>query len=69
MCYLTEKIVYFHFSVVSELIDHQSHTKELRDKNGDTPLHLACKNGHLEVAKMLLNPHLLKAKYANFNIP
>lgn len=58
--------VFFHFSVVSELIDYQSDTKELPDDDGNTPLHLACKNGHLEVAKMLLIPHLLEVTYANF---
>ena len=50
-------------SVVGELIHYQSNTKELEDKNENTPLHLACMNGHLEVARMLLAPHLLLEKY------
>lgn len=51
------------YSVVSELIHYQSNTKELRDQDENTPLHLACMNGHLEVARMLLVPRLLTEKY------
>ena len=50
-------------SVVGELIHYQSNTKELKDKNENTPLHLACTNGHLEVARLLLAPYLLLEKY------
>lgn len=50
-------------SVVGELIHYQSNTKEFEDKNKNTPLHLACMNGHLEVARMLFAPHLLSEKY------
>ncbi|KAH3858130.1 hypothetical protein DPMN_100750 [Dreissena polymorpha] len=32
------------------------------DKNGDTPLHVACKYGYMECIKELLHPHLLCAE-------
>ena len=50
-------------SVVGELIHYQSNTKESEDKNKNTPLHLACANGHLEVVTMLLVSPLLLKKY------
>ena len=60
-------IFFFLHSVVGELIHYQSNTKELQDGDKNTPLHLACMNGYLEVAKMLLAPHLLLKKYVNSN--
>ena len=44
---------------------YQSRTKEFKDEDKNTPLHMACRNGHLEVARMLLAPHLLLEKYVN----
>ena len=38
-------------SVVGELVHYQSGTNELQDQGGNTPLHLACMNGHFEVAR------------------
>ena len=52
-------------SVVGELILYQSNTKELKDGDMNTPLHLACMNGHTEVARMLLTARLLFEKYAD----
>ena len=63
--HLTEQIFLFFCSIVSELINYQSKTMEYKDEGKNTPLHLACKNGHLEVAKMLLAPRLLLEKYVN----
>ena len=63
--FLAKYLTLFLYSVVGELICHQSRTQGYRDQDGNTPLHLACRNGHLEVAKKLLTRRLLSKEYAN----
>ena len=63
--FLAKYLILLLYSVVGELIYHQSKTQEFRDQDENTPLHLACRNGHLEVAKKLLTRRLLLTEYAN----
>ena len=55
---------FFLCSVVGALTDYQSDINKLQDQDGNTPLHLACRNGHLEAARKLFASHLLFEKYA-----
>ena len=44
-------------SVVRALIRYQVDTIVDEDEESNTPLHLACTNGHLQVAKVLIEAH------------
>lgn len=39
---------------MAELQQHCSDLVKSTDENGNTPLHLACMNGYVEVAKILM---------------
>ena len=41
-------------SAMAELQQHCSDLVKSTDENGNTPLHLACMNGYVEVAKLLM---------------
>ena len=44
-----------HLSVVSLLIERDSHTMTMTHNDGGTPLHCACSNGHLSIVSLLLD--------------
>lgn len=49
--------------MVKVLLRHRETDVNVIDKNGNTPLHMACSNGHLEPARLLLHSkanHLFK---------
>ena len=51
--------------VVRELIRYQVDTVQDEDEDSNSPLHLACFNGHLAVAKVLINANCnVEARYA-----
>ena len=50
---LHEACLYNRAEVVKELLKHSPSINQ-QTKNGDTPLHLACREGHIECAKLLL---------------
>lgn len=52
-CTVSLQVAHSH-SAMAELQLHCSHLVKSTDENGNTPLHLACGNGFVEVAKLLM---------------
>ena len=56
-----------HWSVVQELYNHSPGSITYKGAYQETPLHLACEHGHLDVAKFILksNPDInINERYA-----
>ena len=52
--------------VVDALIHYQSDTIQDEDEDSNSPLHLACINGHVEVAKVLIAAKCnIEARFVN----
>ena len=53
---LLVSIKFGHFEVVKTLLEHRV-DHEIRDENGDMAIHLATRNGNLEIIKLLIDKH------------